>query len=91
MPDGELNKLATQYVEEGQAITLYMGHSGPEGFFAAFRHFMDRHDWARVKIARGPGVFASFGCNACQLRGRDGEGYGLAASVWTKDIARGEA
>jgi hypothetical protein len=58
---------------------MYLGHSSAEGFYGGRARYLDRDDWAKLTIARGPGVFVSFGCNACQLRGPDGEGYGLAA------------
>jgi hypothetical protein len=66
-------------VQEGQAFTLYLGHSSAEGFYGGRVPYLDREDWARLKIARGPGVFATFGCNGCQLSGPNGEGYGVAA------------
>src|SRR5205085_1782495 len=58
---------------------LYLGHSDAEAFYAGRARFLDRDDWARMTIRRGPGVFATFGCNGCQLSGADGEGYGVAA------------
>jgi hypothetical protein len=79
LPGDQLQKRALEYVQAGQAVTLYMGHSSAGGFFAGFDHYLDRGDWARLKIARGPGIFVSFGCFGCQLKGRDGEGYGVAA------------
>jgi hypothetical protein len=79
VPDPMLQKQALQYIQEGQAFTLYLGHSNPEGFYGGASHFLDRGDWAQLRIARGPGVFVTFGCNGCQLRGSDGEGYGVAA------------
>jgi hypothetical protein len=66
-------------VEEGQAFTLYLGHSSAEGLYAGEAPFLDRTDWARLKIARGAGAFVTFGCNGCQLKGQGGEGYGVAA------------
>ena len=60
-------------------MTLYLGHSSAQGFYAGRTRYLDRDDWADLTIARGRGVFATFGCNGCQLWGPDGEGYGLAA------------
>ena len=74
-----MHERARQYVEAGQALTVYLGHSNPAGFYANRARFLDREDWTTMKIARGPGIFATFGCNGCQLRGNDGEGYGVAA------------
>jgi hypothetical protein len=80
MPDELLGKRAMAYVEEGQALTLYLGHSNAEGFAAGPDGYMNRGDWAKVNIQHGPGVFATFGCNGCQLTDKDHqEGYGVAA------------
>jgi len=79
LPDAELHDRALQYVGAGQALVLYLGHSNAEGFYGGRARYLDRDDWATLKIARGPGVFVSFGCNACQWQGPDGEGYGVAA------------
>lgn len=79
VPDNCLHNRASNYVEEGQAVTLYLGHSWAKGFYAPNARFLEREDWAALKIRYGPGIFAIFGCNGCQLWGTDGEGYGLAA------------
>jgi hypothetical protein len=80
LPDDYLHKRAISYVEEGQGLTLYLGHSNAEGFAAGPDGYISRDDWAKVKIQRGPGVFATFGCNGCQLTDKDHrEGYGVAA------------
>jgi hypothetical protein len=79
VPDQQLHDKALEYVQTGQAITLYLGHSWAQGLYAPNGRFLDRKDWAELKIARGPGIFATFGCNGCQLSGPEGEGYGVAA------------
>lgn len=79
LPDALLHRHALERVQAGQAMTLYLGHSGPQGFWAGGNRFLDRDDWAKLKIPTGPGLFATFGCLGCQLQGRDGEGYGVAA------------
>jgi hypothetical protein len=79
VPDDQLHDRAAKYVEAGQAFTLYLGHSGPEGLYAPKTKFLDRDDWAHFKITRGQGIFGTFGCNGCQLSGKDGEGYGIYA------------
>ena len=66
-------------MRDGQAWTLYLGHSNMEGMWGGGAHYLDRADWAKLKIARGSGVFATFGCYGCQLKGERGEGYGVAA------------
>jgi hypothetical protein len=79
LPDNLLHKRALQYVRDGEAFTLYLGHSNAEGLYGGQARYLDREDWSQLHIARGKGVFFTFGCNGCQLRGRDGEGYGVAA------------
>jgi hypothetical protein len=80
LPDEACHERALAYVRAGQALTLYLGHSNAEGFWANGARYLDRDDWARLVIKRGPGVFATFGCFGCQLAGKDGEGYGVAAA-----------
>ncbi len=79
LPDADLHGRARDYVQDGQAFTLYLGHSNAEGFWAGGARYLGRDDWGRLKIGRGKGVFVTFGCNGCQLSGPDGEGYGVAA------------
>src|SRR5262249_47413733 len=79
VPDAELHDTALKYVQQGQAVTLYLGHSNATGLWGGDARYLDHDDWAKMKIARGPGIFATFGCNGCQLKGSDGEGYGMAA------------
>ncbi len=80
LPDDLLHKRALQYVEDGEAFTLYLGHSSAEGLYGGRAPYLDRDDWSHLRIGRGKGVFLTFGCNGCQLKGRDGEGYGVAAA-----------
>lgn len=79
VPDGDLHARSLEYVQGGQALTLYLGHSGPEGLWGDQARFLDRQDWSKLRIPRGSGVFATFGCLGCQLAGKDGEGYGVDA------------
>jgi hypothetical protein len=79
VPDERLHGRAESYVEDGQAFILYLGHSSARGLYGGRAAYLDREDWARLHIARGPGVLFTFGCNGCQLAGVDGEGYGVAA------------
>jgi hypothetical protein len=79
LPDEAVHDRALAYLRAGQALTLYLGHSNAEGFWANGSRYLDRDDWARLVIKRGPGVFATFGCFGCQLAGKGGEGYGVAA------------
>jgi hypothetical protein len=79
LPDESCHERALAYVGAGQALTLYLGHSNARGFWANGARYLDRDDWAKLAVKRGPGVFATFGCYGCQLCGKDGEGYGVAA------------
>jgi hypothetical protein len=79
VPDDCLHDRALDYVQAGQAFTLYLGHSNARGLFGGEARYLDREDWAKLTIKCGAGVFATFGCNGCQLSGDDGEGYGVAA------------
>ncbi|HEY7428159.1 MAG TPA: C25 family cysteine peptidase [Gemmataceae bacterium] len=79
LPDDMLRKRALQYVQDGEAFTLYLGHSSAEGLYGGRAPYLDRDDWSHLRIGRGKGVFFTFGCNGCQLKGTDGEGYGIAA------------
>ena len=78
-PDDKLQSIALKYVEDGEAWTLYLGHSNANELWSGNAHYLDRDDWAKLTIKRGAGVFATFGCNGCQLIGKRGEGYGVAA------------
>jgi hypothetical protein len=79
VPDDALQNKAKEYVQEGQLLTLYFGHSWAGGLYAPKTKFLDRKDWAEMQIPRGAGIFSTFGCYGCQLYGPDGEGYGIAA------------
>ncbi len=79
LPDTQLHERAERYVRDGQAFTLYLGHSNPAGLYGGGARYLDRADWSRLKIERGKGIFFTFGCNGCQLKGNEGEGYGVAA------------
>lgn len=79
VPDDLLHARALRYVEDGEAFTLYLGHSSAEGLYGGRERYLDRRDWSQLRIKQGKGVFFTFGCNGCQLRGENGEGYGVAA------------
>ncbi len=79
LPDDQLHQRALQYVQDGEAFTLYLGHSNAEGLYGGRARYLDREDWSRLHIQQGKGVFFTFGCCGCQLRGAEGEGYGIAA------------
>ncbi|HTU93354.1 MAG TPA: C25 family cysteine peptidase [Gemmataceae bacterium] len=79
LPDDRLHQRALQYVQDGEAFTLYLGHSNAEGLYGGRARYLDRDDWSQLRIEQGKGVFVTFGCVGCQLKGEDGEGYGVAA------------
>ena len=79
LPSTRLRDQATRDLEEGEIFSLYLGHSNPGGLWSNNTNFLSREDWARLKIARGAGVFFTCGCYACQPGGEGGEGYGVAA------------
>jgi hypothetical protein len=78
VPDAMLHDRALDLAQGGAAVTLYLGHSSAEGFWTGEARYLDRDDWATLKMPR-PGVFVTFGCNGCQLAGPNGEGYGVHA------------
>jgi hypothetical protein len=79
VPDDRLREQALLYLKEGQAFTVYAGHSWAGGLWSEGARFLDRADWGKLSMAGGQGVLVSCGCFGCQLYGADGEGYGLAA------------
>ncbi len=78
-PDDKLRSVALKNVEDGEAWTLYLGHTNAEGLWGGNARYLDRDDWSKLKIKPRAGIFATFGCNGCQLLGERGEGYGVAA------------
>jgi hypothetical protein len=78
VPDAHLGKRCLDYLANGQAITMYLGHSNASALYAGDAPFLSRLDFAKAKMPHG-GIFITLGCNGCQLRGRDGEGYGVFA------------
>jgi hypothetical protein len=79
VPDEELHDKSLACLAQGQAFTFFLGHSNATGLWSSNARFLDREDWATLKIPRGQGIFVTCGCYSCQLSGRGGEGYGLAA------------
>jgi hypothetical protein len=80
VPDLLLRTQALAYLRQGQLFTLYLGHSNAEGLYGGPNvSFLEREDWSKALLPHGGGVFITYGCNGCQLKGKDGEGYGVAA------------
>jgi peptidase C25-like protein len=79
VPDDRLHDVSLSYLEQGQMFAFYVGHSNAAGLWSQWARFLDRDDWAKMRIPSGPGIFFTCGCFGCQLEGNGGEGYGLAA------------
>lgn len=80
LPDRLVRPMALDYLRDGQAFLLYLGHSNAGGLYAGpTAAFLDRDDWRQLRLGAPGSVFVTFGCNGCQLAGRDGEGYGVWA------------
>jgi hypothetical protein len=65
-------------LQEGQFLSLYLGHSDASGLWFGNGYFMKREVWTQLK-AEHAGVFFTCGCFACQVGGSKGDGYGLTA------------
>lgn len=79
LPGSRLRHEAAASVSRGQAVLLYLGHSDATGLWGGDDPFLSRDDFARLEAPWGGGVFVTLGCHGCQLAGKDGEGYGVAA------------
>jgi hypothetical protein len=82
VPDAMLHDQSMAVLREGEAFTLHMGHSSPDGFWSDGARFVDRADWQTLNMPHGAGVLVTCGCFACQYdpAGReDHEGFGLTA------------
>lgn len=80
LPDRQLRPQTIDYLQQGQSLILYLGHSNAQGLYAGPDvPFLNRLDWSRLNLPHGGGVFFTFGCYGCQLQGPDGEGYGVHA------------
>lgn len=79
VPSTRLAARSLRYLQEGQLLSIYLGHSGAGGLSSDWTRFLTRADWAETPFGPDAGIFLSCGCFACQLQGNDGEGHGLAA------------
>lgn len=79
LPSGELKRVTKAYLEEGQALCVYLGHSGWWGFWS--RPPWTHVDWSSIRVteAAGAGLFATFGCFGAQQGVSDRDGYAIAA------------
>lgn len=74
-PADRLREQATRYLNEGQGLIVYAGHSAADGFWGTFA----REDWAALRMGNRGGVFVTTGCHGCEIAGRSDEGYGITA------------
>ncbi|MGL4550487.1 MAG: C25 family cysteine peptidase [Gemmataceae bacterium] len=78
LPGRLLRSKSLELLGRGQMVTLYLGHSDATGLYGGDAPFLSRADFASARMPHG-GLFVTFGCLGCQLAGKDGEGYGVAA------------
>ena len=81
VPADEVVGQAETYLDKGQLLTVYVGHSAPSGFwFQGWSGpYFSRRDWARIKLPAARGLFVTVGCWGARYDATDGESYGLAA------------
>ena len=63
----------------GRGVHALLGPFQRRGLVWRAARLSDRDDWSQLRIENGKGIFFTFGCNGCQLKGADGEGYGVEA------------
>jgi hypothetical protein len=77
----EKAKLEPEFLREVSAGTLfflYMGHSGPTGFYTDGLSLMETPAWAKANFPHG-GVFFSCGCHSLSRQTAHMEGHGFTA------------
>lgn len=78
LPDADMVPRTLAYLSEGQSLIAYMGHSWLDGFWDGQARF-DRQEWRSIELDHAGGIFATFGCHACEYDPDHGDGYGLVA------------
>ncbi len=78
-PTSALRKCTIETLNQGQLLSIYLGHSGTKGFWSENTYSVTRDDFAKVAFHEASGVFLTCGCWACHKGGARGEGYGQAA------------
>jgi hypothetical protein len=81
VPKNKVREIPERYLQEGQLLSVYMGHSGPWGFSSEGVDYKDEigySDWNKKDF---PGIFFTCGCYGCNLPKEKGDsgGYGLGA------------
>lgn len=81
LPNEVLLEQAQAYLNQGQLLTVFLGHSNVDGFWFDrwSGPYFSSEDWASLKSTGTNGIFATFGCWATQYDGQGGEGYGIHA------------
>jgi hypothetical protein len=79
LPGDVLEAVGARMLGDGQLVTVYLGHSGPDGLFSDGVSFLGRSYWEGVGLGPRAGVLLSCGCYTCQLAGFGGDAFGLAA------------
>jgi hypothetical protein len=75
----EFGKATNSMFAAGQLFSCYCGHSGPAGLWSRQDYVLLRDDFMKLSIKNSSGIFVSCGCFGCQVSGRGGQGYVLAA------------
>ncbi len=78
VPAGQIQERSLGLLEEGQLLSIYLGHCGAEGFYSDGERFLRKKDWAEHAFGPAMGIHLSCGCYTCQIEGWGGEGFAHA-------------
>ena len=81
LPSGHLLAQAKAYLDEGQLLTVYIGHSLASGFWQedGWGDLFTSGDWSAVKLPAARGLFVSGGCFGVCFDTPGYGSYGVAA------------
>jgi hypothetical protein len=81
LPIDQLDTHVAEYLDRGQALTVYMGHSNAAGFWyeGSRGPMFSASDWQSLRPGTPQGLFATFGCWGAQLDGAGGVGYAVSS------------
>lgn len=77
VPVDHLDRLTTDLLRGDQLLTVYLGHSGPNGFWSDGHDFARGDTWSSWPSASPRGILLSCGCYTCMLGRHGSEGYGV--------------
>ncbi len=77
VPVDRLDPLTTDLLRGDQLLTVYLGHSGPSGFWSDGHDFARGETWSSWPSARPRGILLSCGCYTCMLGGHGSDGFGV--------------